>query len=95
MKELISKIDSMIDESDEALIRDTVRLVNIKSVREKPLPQAPFGLGVKAVVNEFKVGIQVTLCRTKFHTQERNPVGSIMRYGCHKQQQLVIKVICL
>ena len=53
MNDIIDRIDALIDSSDEALIRDTVRLVNIKSVKDAPKPAAPFGEGVKAVLGEF------------------------------------------
>lgn len=53
MNDILDRIDELIDSSDEALIRDTVRLVNIKSVKDEPKPSAPFGEGVKAVLDEF------------------------------------------
>lgn len=53
IKAIITKIDEMIEASDDALIRDTVRLVNIKSVKDEPCEGAPFGKGIKAVLDEF------------------------------------------
>ncbi len=53
MNEIINKIDKMIDGSDDAIIRDTVRLVNIKSVKDEPSVGAPFGKGVKAALDDF------------------------------------------
>lgn len=51
--EIIFKIDSMIEASREKLVRDTIRLVNIKSVMGDPMPEAPFGRGPKAVLDEI------------------------------------------
>ncbi len=53
-KELISKIDNLIEESTENLVTETIKLVNIKSVEEKPCRNAPFGAGPKAVLDTFK-----------------------------------------
>jgi len=53
MNDILNRIDELIDSSDEALIHDTVRLVNIKSVKDESKPGAPFGEGVKAVLDEF------------------------------------------
>ena len=49
--ELIRKIDELIDAGRESLARDVIKLVNIRSVREAPLPGAPFGAGVRRVLD--------------------------------------------
>ena len=48
--ELIQKIDTEIENCTEALVKDIIRLVNIKSTKEDPLPGAPFGAGPRAVL---------------------------------------------
>ena len=50
--ELIQKIDTEIENCTEALVKDIIRLVNIKSTKEDPLPGAPFGAGPRAVLDE-------------------------------------------
>jgi len=52
-EELLEKIDKLIDESTEKLAYDTIKLVNIKSVKGEPLPGAPFGEGPKKVLDTF------------------------------------------
>ena len=52
-KELLPKIDAMIEESDNVLEHDTIKLVNIKSVKSDPKPGAPFGKGPKKVLDKF------------------------------------------
>lgn len=55
--EILTKIDEMIEASTEKLAADTIRLVNIKSEQEAPLPGAPFGKGPRAVLDEvLKMG---------------------------------------
>ena len=48
---LLAKIDRAIEEAREALAKDTMRLVSIKSVKEAPAPGAPFGAGPKKVLD--------------------------------------------
>ncbi len=50
--QLLDKIDQTIDTETDALAADTVRLVNIKSVRSEPMPGAPFGEGARRVLDE-------------------------------------------
>ena len=50
---LIEKIDEAIFAAREDVIKDTIRLVNIKSVRDVPMPGAPFGEGARRVLDEF------------------------------------------
>lgn len=44
-KDIISKIDGMIEDYTDSLISDTIRFVNIKSESGEPAPGAPFGEG--------------------------------------------------
>lgn len=54
MKEtLILKMDEMIEGCTAGLKEDIKRLVRIKSVQSEPLPEAPFGSGPRAVLDEF------------------------------------------
>lgn len=48
----IEQLDERIDALREELAALTIRLVNIKSVQEAPLPGAPFGEGPKRVLDE-------------------------------------------
>ena len=48
---LIQQIDRAIENAREALARDTMRLVAIKSVKGNPEPGAPFGPGPKKVLD--------------------------------------------
>lgn len=52
-EKLVEKIDGEIFAAREDVIRDTIRLVNIKSVRDLPMPGAPFGVGARRVLDEF------------------------------------------
>ena len=52
---LTEAIDKLIDNIDEKLIEDTVRLVNIKSEQEEAKPGAPFGEGPRKVLDEVLV----------------------------------------
>ena len=52
-EQLLKQIDQLIEESTEQLAADTIKLVNIKSVQEAPLPGAPFGAGPRAVLDAF------------------------------------------
>ena len=55
--ELIKLIDSRIDARRADIARDVIRLVNIRSVREAPLPGAPFGAGPQRLLEEvLKIG---------------------------------------
>lgn len=49
--ELIQKIDAAIEAYEPTLVKDIIRLVNIKSVKGSPLPGAPFGEGPRAVLD--------------------------------------------
>jgi len=51
--EILSKIDSLIEDSTPALVADTIKFVNIKSVKGQPLPGAPFGEGPKKMLDAF------------------------------------------
>lgn len=58
--ELLERIDREIQLCRVNLIKDTIQLVNIKSVKGEPLPGAPFGAGPRALLalNEMEWGIQ-------------------------------------
>ena len=49
--DLIREIDALIEASREELAADTIKLVNIKSVKSAPVPNAPFGEGTKQVLD--------------------------------------------
>ena len=51
-KKLIEKIDALIEKCEEELIKDTMRLINIKSEQGEPMPGAPFGEGPRKVLDE-------------------------------------------
>ena len=51
--DLIEKIDSEIEAARSAVVSDTIRFVNIKSVNEPPKAGAPFGEGPKRMLDEF------------------------------------------
>ena len=53
MEEIFRKIDGEIEAARPLVIRDTVKLVNIKSVESRPEPGAPFGRGAREVIGEF------------------------------------------
>ena len=50
-QELIKKIDELIDADRANIAADVIKLVNIRSVREEPLPGAPFGAGPRKVLD--------------------------------------------
>lgn len=50
-KALLKDVDQAIENSTEALIRDTIKLIRIDSTRTTPAPGAPYGLGVKKVLD--------------------------------------------
>ena len=50
--DILSKIDEMIEASTEKLAADTIRLVNINSEKSEPAPDAPWGIGPRAVLDE-------------------------------------------
>lgn len=59
---LIAQLDKKIDDLRDELADLTIRLVNIKSVQEAPLPGAPFGKGPKRVLDEvLQLGKQAGL----------------------------------
>ena len=51
--DLIEKIDGEIEAARSAVINDTIRFINIKSVNEAPKDGAPFGEGPKRMLDEF------------------------------------------
>ena len=52
-KSLIADIDKKIESYERKLVSDTVKYVNIKSVKSEAIPGAPFGVGARAVLDEF------------------------------------------
>ena len=52
-EKLIEKIDREIEAARSAVVADTIRFINIKSVNGKSEPGAPFGKGPKAMLDEF------------------------------------------
>ena len=50
-QELIKKIDELIEADRANIAADVIKLVNIRSVREEPLPGAPFGAGPRKVLD--------------------------------------------
>ena len=64
--DVIKEIDAMIEASREALAADTIKLVNIKSVKSDPLPNAPFGAGTKQVLDHMLDAGQ----KTGFYTED-------------------------
>ena len=50
-QQLLEMIDNAIQAARPALARDTIRMVNIKSVQGEPLPGAPFGEGPRKVLD--------------------------------------------
>ncbi len=64
---LIERIDRKIEELREEIAALTIRLVNIKSVQEEPLPGAPFGMGPKRVLDEaIKIGTEAGFSCTEY-----------------------------
>ena len=53
MNNLLTLIDTEIENCTARLAADTIKLVNIKSVQSDPLPGAPFGEGAKRVLDTF------------------------------------------
>ena len=51
--DLIEKIDREIEASRAAVVADTIRFVNIKSVKGEPQSGSPFGIGPKMMLDEF------------------------------------------
>ena len=49
--DIIKQIDELIDADRSAIAADVIKLVNIRSVRENPLPGAPFGAGPRKVLD--------------------------------------------
>ena len=50
-EELLKQIDQAIENSTESLIADTIKLIKIDSTRTDPVPGAPYGPGVKKVLD--------------------------------------------
>ena len=62
-KALIKRIDLEIEKARQALARDTIRLIGIKSVKGEPLPGAPYGEGPQKVLNAvLEMGRQEGFC---------------------------------
>lgn len=62
-EKLLKLIDEEIELAREAVVQDTIKLVNIKSVRSEPKPGAPFGEGARRVLDEFKnMAADIGLC---------------------------------
>jgi hypothetical protein len=53
MDKLLTLIDNEIEASTAQLAADTIKFVNIKSVKSEPMPGAPFGEGVEKMLNTF------------------------------------------
>jgi len=67
MEELLTRIDRESELCREALAKDTINLVNIKSVKGEPQPGAPFGPGPRAVLDEvMRMGEAVGLYPTEY-----------------------------
>lgn len=49
--ELLQKIDQEIENAYQALVQDTFKLIRINSVQSEPMPNAPFGIGPKQVLD--------------------------------------------
>ena len=49
--DIIKQIDELIDADRANIAADVIKLVNIRSVREAPLPGAPFGAGPRKVLD--------------------------------------------
>ena len=49
--DIIKKIDELIEADRSAIAADVIKLVNIRSVREDPLPGAPFGAGPRKILD--------------------------------------------
>ena len=48
----IQLIDKLIEDYENKVIGDTIRLINIKSVKSDATPGAPFGDGARRVLDE-------------------------------------------
>ncbi len=48
---ILEKIDKLIEEKEQDLINDTIKLVNINSEKSEALPGAPFGKGPREVLD--------------------------------------------
>ncbi len=70
---LVEKIDRLIEEYENNLINDTIRLVNIKSEKGEAIPGAPFGEGSRKVLDEMLKMSD----KEGFFTQDYNDVGFI------------------
>lgn len=67
-EKLLKQIDRRIEASREDLTRDIIRLIGIKSVKEEPLPGAPFGRGPKEVLEAvLKMGEQEGFFTEDYH----------------------------
>ncbi len=54
MEELIKRIDTLIEESEENIISDAMDFIKIKSVQGEPKENAPFGEGPEEMLEFFK-----------------------------------------
>jgi succinyl-diaminopimelate desuccinylase len=52
-KKLLNKIDQMIEECETELVNDAVTFININSEMGEPMPNAPFGLGPRKMLDAF------------------------------------------
>lgn len=65
---LLQQIDQCIDAAKEDLTQDIIKLIGVKSVKEEPMPGAPFGLGPRAVLDTvLKMGEQEGFCTTDYN----------------------------
>ena len=88
-QDLIQKIDMQINGLRDELAALTIRLVNIKSEQEAPLPGAPFGIGPKRVLDEMlQLGRQAGFSCTDYGVgvislscQDRKPDLGIWLHG--------------
>ena len=86
---LIQQIDREIENVREALAKDIIRLVNIKSVKGAPQPGAPFGIGPKEMLDAvIKLGEREGFLPTRYTdsvisiaTQEGEPDLGIWLHG--------------
>ena len=65
---LLQQIDQCIEAAKEDLTQDIIKLIGVKSVKEEPMPGAPFGLGPRAVLDTvLKMGEQEGFCTTDYN----------------------------
>ena len=65
---LLQQIDRCIENTKEELTQDIIKLIGVKSVKEEPMPGAPFGPGPRAVLDTvLKMGEQEGFCTTDYN----------------------------